>query len=327
MNFHLKALFSNIKPFPIWFMRQSGRYLPDYRKLREKYSFMEIIRNPELIAHLTTLPLKYFDLDMLIIFSDISVIFSLINGVEYDIVDSKGPVTKIVDYKKMNLKQSSSILESLKIAIKLVKSQQKIPLIGFTSGIYTAIYYLFDKDKRYIYGNEDILFLITDCIYEVIKVQVEAGVDIIQIFDTYLFELSPFEIEFFIIPYYKILFSRLKSNFNVPIIFFSLNTINIINYLFDLKVNGLSVDWRSDLKIYFEKFPGYVQGNLDPYILTLENKEDFIKILNLSIFRIFANIDGYEERYIFNLGHGILPNTKIDNVKYLIEIIKRYKGG
>ncbi|MCS7165987.1 MAG: uroporphyrinogen decarboxylase family protein, partial [Candidatus Calescibacterium sp.] len=103
--------------FPIWLMRQSGRYLPEYRQLREKYSFMNILEDPELICYLTILPLKYFNLDALIIFSDISVVFSLIKNTEYTIEDKKGPVVTINDINKISLKDESKILENIRLAI------------------------------------------------------------------------------------------------------------------------------------------------------------------------------------------------------------------
>ncbi|MCS6956171.1 MAG: hypothetical protein NZM44_07450 [Candidatus Calescibacterium sp.] len=314
--------------FPIWLMRQSGRYLPEYKQLREKYSFMDILENPELICYLTSLPLKYFNLDALIIFSDISVVFSLIKNTEYTIEDKKGPVVTINDINKISLKDESKILENISLAIVNIKKQEKLPLIGFTGGLYTTFLYLIKNtnyDKSILYSNEDILLILMEAIYKTLKTQIEAGVDIIQIFDTYLFDLSPLDFEFLILPIYKILLNKLKQEYSqTPVIFFTLNTINIIEYIKDLKIDCLSVDWRKDLNIYFNNFDGYVQGNLDPHILTIQDRNSFLKILDLSILRIFSNlnINQNKERYIFNLGHGLLPNTKIENVKILIEKLR-----
>ncbi len=320
------------KPFPIWLMRQSGRYLPEYKVLREKYSFMEILKNPELIANLTLLPLKHFDLDALIIFSDISIFFSLLEGIEYDIVENIGPVVKIhEDIKKIKIKSNSEILDSLKTAIKIVTQEKKLPLIGFIGGIYTLIHYLTKNsnlDKTFIYSNEDFLFLIIEGLYKIARLQIEAGADIIQIFDTYLFDLSPVDIEFYILPYYKMLLNKIKAEYpQIPLILFSLNTFHIIDYIKEFNIDCLSVDWKKDLDIYFNNFEGFVQGNLDPHILTIQCRDTFQKMLNLSLLRIFKSIEENESRYIFNVGHGLLPNTKIENIQFLIEKINEYKGG
>jgi len=311
--------------FPIWLMRQSGRYLPDYQQIRQKYSFMDILKSPDLIAYLTLLPLKYFDLDALIIFSDISIVFSLLENVNYNILDNIGPVVEVQDIERIKLKETSEILENLKEGIKNVRESSSLSLIGFVGGIYTTFYYFLKNtkyNKNLLYQDTSILHLLTEAIYKVIKVQVDSKVDVIQIFDTYLFDLSPLEIEFFILPFYKILFQKL-SNSSVPIIFFSLNSIHILRYIDHLKVDCLSVDWRQDLDIYFKNFSSYIQGNLDPFILTIENRDEFKKILDLSLLRMFRSIQD-KKRYIFNLGHGLLPSTKIDNVKYLIEKLRMY---
>ncbi|MCS7165956.1 MAG: uroporphyrinogen decarboxylase family protein [Candidatus Calescibacterium sp.] len=314
--------------FPIWLMRQSGRYLPEYRNIREKYSFMQILQNPELIAHLTTLPLKYLNIDALIVFSDISVSFSLFENVEYTIEDNKGPVAKITDIQKIYLKTESDILHKLRLAIQNIKSQHKITLIGFSGGLYTSFYYLLKNSqytKTLIYYHEDLILLILEAIYITLKTQIEAGVDIIQIFDTYLFELSPIDIEFIFLPMYKILLSRLKKNYpEIPIIFFALNTINILQYIKEFKIDCISVDWKKNLGTYFEHFRGYVQGNLDPVVLTIQDKDTFLKVLNLWLMSIHRDIEKEKnrQRYIFNLGHGILPNTKVENVQILIEKLR-----
>jgi len=315
--------------FPIWLMRQSGRYLPEYQQIRQKYSFMDILKNPDLIAHLTLLPLKYFDLDALIIFSDISIVFDLFKNIQHNIVENMGPVVEVENIDKIRLKETSQLLENLKEGIKKVKQSSQLTLIGFVGGIWTTLHYLLKHskyNKEILYQETQILHLITEAIYKVIKIQAESKVDIIQIFDTYLLDLSPFDIEFYILPFYKILFQKI-SDIRIPITFFSLNSIHILNFLEHLKVNCLSVDWKQDLSIYFKNFPKYIQGNLDPNILTIQDKDIFQKVLQLSLIRIFKAIENKEHknRYIFNLGHGILPSTKIDNVKYLIEKLR--EGG
>ncbi|MEN3015428.1 MAG: uroporphyrinogen decarboxylase family protein [bacterium] len=310
--------------FPIWFMRQSGRYLPEYLNLRQKYSFIDILNQPELIVYLTTLPLKYFDIDALIIFSDISVPFSLMEGVEFDIVDSKGPIARINNYYNIKVNQTSQILENIKKAIQVIKKDYEKTLIGFTGGIYTTFQYLTSKNKALLYKDNGLLFSIFEAIYRTIQIQIEAGVDVIQIFDTYLFDLSPLDIQFFVLPFYKILLNKIKQEYGVPIIFFCLKTIYILDYTRELKIDCLSVDWTKDIGFYFESFGGYIQGNFDPYILTIEDKEDFEKISQMSLIRIFQAIEEPNNlsRYIFNLGHGLLPNTKVDNLKRLIYFLR-----
>ncbi|MFN4220357.1 MAG: uroporphyrinogen decarboxylase family protein [bacterium] len=314
--------------FPLWFMRQSGRYLPNYKKIREKYSFMDILKNPELIVTLTLLPLDYFKPDFLIIFSDISIVFSLMEGLQYEIVESKGPVVNFENLNSIKLKPQSEILENIGKSIQILKKEQELPIIGFIGGIYTTFSYLIKNsnlDKSLIYSNEEILMLITEALYITAEYQIKNGADIIQIFDTYLTELSPLEIEFYILPFYKLLLNKLKSNYNVPIIFFSLNTFNILEYINEIKIDCLSVDWRKDLDIYFNNFKGCIQGNLDPFVLTIEDKQQFQKVLDLSLIRIFKSFENQQNlnKYIFNTGHGLLPNTKIENIQFLLEKLRK----
>jgi uroporphyrinogen decarboxylase len=339
-NIFLKALnkqnYGN--NIPIWFLRQSGRYLPEYRILREKYKFLNLIKTPDLIIELTILPFKYFELDVAIIFSDISLIYDIIEGVSYDVIDNIGPIIKLnKDINNLRLINPAEKLEFLKKPVIEVKNYLKKPLIGFSPGLYTTISYLFknyekskknkeNKVKELIYSEnwKNIISFFSKTILRYIEFLNNLGFDAIQIFDSFLFELSKFEFNYYFKDSYINILNEFKRNSKTPIIFFCLDTIYIVDFLNDLNIDCLSVDFKENLLFYFYKTDKAIQGNLDPFLLTL-NINTFRSILKRSFKNIFEKIKGEEnikKRYIFNVGHGLKSNTLIDNIKFLIDYMK-----
>ncbi|MCX7870912.1 MAG: hypothetical protein N2485_05000 [bacterium] len=325
---------------PIWLLRQSGRYLPEYQKLREKYKFKELIKTPELIIELTLLPFKYFELDAAIIFSDISLIYDIINGIEYDIIDNIGPIIQLnKDINKLKLMDPTEKLYFLEYPIKEIKNTIKKPLIGFSPGLFTTISYLFkdnksnkkskdNKIKELIYSEnwENIISFFSEVLFNYIDYLSNLGFDAIQIFDSFLFELSKFEFSNYFQKYYIDLLNKIKKNKNILIIFFCLDTIYITEFIDNLNIDGLSVDYKENLLFYFNKTDKAIQGNLDPFILTLDNNI-FKAILERNFKNIFEKIKremDLKKRYIFNVGHGLKPNTKIDNIKFMVNYIRTF---
>ncbi len=323
---------------PIWLLRQSGRYLPEYQKLREKYKFKELIKTPDLIVELTLLPFKYFELDAAIIFSDISLIYDIISDIEYDIIDNIGPIIQLnKDINNLKLIDPKEKLNFLESSTKHIKETLKKPLIGFSPGLFTTISYLFknyknnkknkdNKLKELIYSEnwENIISFFTNALFNYIDFLSNLGFDAIQIFDSFLFELSKFEFSNYFQKYYINLLNKIKKNKNIPIIFFCLDTIYLIEFTDNLNIEGLSVDYKENLLFYFSKTDKAIQGNLDPFILTLDNSI-FKAILERNFRNILEKIKvegDLKRRYIFNVGHGLKPNTNIDNVKFLINYIK-----
>lgn len=340
MNSFIKALNKmNIDDdIPIWLLRQSGRYLPEYQQLRKKYSFLELVKNPELIIELTLLPFKYFELDAAIIFSDISLIYEIIDGISYDIVDNLGPVVKLnKEIVKFNLIDPIEKLFFLRDPILKIKDYLKKPLIGFSPGLYTTISYLFknqnkttknkeNKIKELIYSNDwgIIISFFTKAIFKYIEFLSFLGFDAIQIFDSFLFELSKFEFDTYFKNYYIDILNKLKESVKIPVIFFCLDTIYMVDFLDNLNIDGISVDYKENILFYFSKTDKVIQGNLDPFLLTL-SKDTFNDVLERNFKNIFEKIKrerDIKKRYIFNVGHGLKPNTKIDNVKFLIYYLK-----
>mgnify|MGYP000022057341 CR=1 FL=1 len=339
-NIFLKALNkqNNETHIPIWFLRQSGRYLPEYKNLREKYKFIDLIKNPDLIIELTILPFKYFDLDTAIIFSDISLIYDIIEGISYEVIDNIGPIVKLnKDINNLKLLNPSEKLEFLKKPVIEIKNYLKKPLIGFSPGLYTTISYLFknyeknkknkeNKTKELIYSKnwKNIILFFSETILRYIEFLSNLGFDAIQIFDSFLFELSKLEFNYYFKNYYINILNELKKNSKIPIIFFCLDTIYIIDFLNDLNIDCLSVDFKENLLFYFNKTDKAIQGNLDPFLLTL-NTDTFRDVLKRSFKNIFEKIKregDIKKRYIFNVGHGLKSNTLIDNIKFLIDYIR-----
>lgn len=183
-----------------------------------------------------------------------------------------------------------------------------------------------NKVKELIYSEnwKNIISFFSKAILKYIEFLSNLGFDAIQIFDSFLFELSKFEFNYYFKDYYINILNEFKRNSKILIIFFCLDTIYIVDFLNDLNIDCLSVDFKEDLLFYFYKTDKAIQGNLDPFLLTL-NINTFRSILKRSFKNIFEKIKGegdIKKRYIFNVGHGLKPNTSIDNIKFLIDYIK-----
>ncbi|MEO0159043.1 MAG: uroporphyrinogen decarboxylase [candidate division WOR-3 bacterium] len=316
----------------IWFMRQAGRYLSEYKKLREKYNIFEMIKNPEISAYITKLPVDKLNVDGAILFSDITIIFEPM-GIDFEIVENKGPVIRKVlnedDIRNLIIIEPFESLDFVYKTIKILKSELNVPLIGFSAGPFTLAVYLIEgtrskdflKIKEFMLKNPTLFDLLmeklTINIYKFLEFQIKAGVDIIQIFDSWIGCLSPNIFKLFILKHIKNLVSKLKQ-YNIPIIYFSLNTYSILHILNELDVDVISIDWRIDIgkarEILKDKV---IQGNLDPAILLAD-----FEIIKKETMEILKSIN---YKHIFNLGHGILPNTPFINVKKLVDFVKEVK--
>ena len=321
---------SNINP--IWIMRQAGRYLPEFREIRKQNpDFIKLCLNEKLSSEITLQPLKRFNLDAAIIFSDILMLpYGLNQNVEFK--KNIGPLLGNLDLEKISNVEEVDFVEKLSPVYKLIKlvsnSQhtKNKTTIGFTGAPWTLLVYMLNKKSPKLNLNEnffedkhliDKIFKILDKFLKIhIKNQIDNGAQIIQIFDSWAGLLKEKDLTYYIYNPTLSLVNYVKS-LNVPVICFPRGIKNYKDYCEIVKPDTICIDYEVDpIKINKEiKIP--VQGGMDPKVL-LSDKENLKKeaIKYLDIFK--------DHPYIFNLGHGILPETDPNMMDYLVKTVKDY---
>ena len=335
----LRALRKENLPIPpIWYMRQAGRYMPEYRAVRKNFkNFLDMCKNPEVCCELALQPINAFKLDAAILFSDILTIpdaFGL--GVQF--VENEGPVfqnpiEKVDDIKNL-MPFDPEDLTYVYEAVTNIKNAlpSNIPLIGFCGSPWTLAAYSiegrsskdFKKTINFIKENTDEshLFLskLTDACFLYLRKQVQAGADVIQIFDSWANILDTEDLKNFSFDYIKLLINALKNDSvtsNIPIILFARDPKCSPGTLIDTSADCLSLYWSmNDFDIEFARNKTALQGNLNPKIL-LESK-DVIKTETHKLLEKFKDFPGY----VFNLGHGLTPDICPEKVKYLTELVR-----
>ncbi len=319
---------------PIWIMRQAGRYLPEYRRIREKYDFLTMCKTPELAAEVTIQPVDYLGVDAAIIFSDILVIPEAM-GMQLELIESKGPVfyNPVKSDEDINRLKKINPAEQLKFvldAISLTKKELngRVPLIGFSGSPWTLMTYMvegkgsknFSEIKKFIYNNPSsahrLLNFISDAVADYLSAQIEWGADAVQIFDTWGGILSQKNFEEFSLQYISKVISQIKRN-DEPVIVFA-KGVNNFKKLSEINADVIGLDWTIDIGKVRNEIGDKValQGNLDPAVLYAAKEK--IKEEAINILKSY----GYGSGHIFNLGHGILPDVEPENAKYLVEVIK-----
>jgi len=319
---------------PIWFMRQAGRYLPEFREIRKKNpDFIKLCLNPNLVNEITLQPLKRFDLDAAIIFSDILMIPYGV-GQKVKFIKGVGPILEDINLDDILNIDSKNFIQKLSPVyegIKKVKNNLKDKeLIGFVGAPWTLLLYMLNKrspKNNFDFNNinkdkslaDKLLKKIEEMICLHIDKQIEAGANIIQIFDSWAGLLPKKELpNYCYIPILKIV-EHVKSK-KIPVICFPKGIgESYIDFCSTVKPDCISIDYDVDPEWIKEKLNGLpIQGGLDPKIL-LSDKENIRKNTDkyLNIFK------GYP--YIFNLGHGVLPEIKPETIEYVIQIIRNKK--
>ncbi|MGH2637824.1 MAG: uroporphyrinogen decarboxylase [Rhabdochlamydiaceae bacterium] len=291
---------------PIWIMRQAGRYLPEYRALRAQHSFQTLVHTPELAAQVTHLPVDLFGFDAAILFSDILVVGEVF-GFEMDFVD-KGMQLR-PPAQEITLAVEST-LHYVPKTIQLLKKILHVPLIGFCGGPYTVCRYMQRITPEWL--NK-----VTDVSIEYLKLQIQAGVDVLQIFDSWAGLLSPEEFHTLALPYLTRIVQALKPS-GVPVILFCRGSSRFIPELAALQPAAIGFDWEMEMAEVRKQVPSpiAVQGNLNPALLSSPLSE--LKPAVNHLLNSMKNSPGY----IFNLGHGIEPAASVDNVRWLIHHIQ-----
>ena len=320
---------------PVWMMRQAGRYLPDYIKLRNQYDFFTRVQTPELACAITLQPVDQVGVDAAILFSDILVVPQAM-GLEVQLIESKGPfLPKTIatqhDLNALQVKDAEHNLNYVYDAIKLVKKElnNSVPLIGFAGAPFTLLCYMvegkgsksFDKAKQFCFSQPELahqlLQKITDVTIQYLKLQVSAGADLVQVFDSWSGMLSPEDFKKFSQPYLEQIAEALHTH--APVILFPKGSWYALRDLSNSKASGLGLDWTISPKMAREMTTNQItlQGNFDPCKLLQpipQIKADVKKMID----------EFGTQRYIANLGHGILPNIPVDHAKAFVEAVKEY---
>ena len=323
---------------PIWYMRQAGRYMPEYRAVRKNFkNFLDMCKNPEVCCELALQPINAFNLDAAILFSDILTIPDAL-GLGVKFLEGEGPVfdnpikiskdvINLPDFEPDNLSYVYKAVSNIKNALP-----KNIPLIGFSGSPWTLAAYSiegrssknFEYTKSFIRNNEEeahiFLQKLTDACFIYLKKQVEAGADVIQIFDSWANLLSKKDYETYSLNYIRTLISKLKEDqltASIPIILFAREPEISCNHMVKVQADCLSLYWKTeDIDLAFLNGKVALQGNLNPEILLLE--DNVIKNEADRILKQFKNYDGY----VFNLGHGITPNIDPGKIKLLTDHIR-----
>ena len=334
----LKAAFSEkTERPPVWMMRQAGRFMPEYWEIKNKYSFLEMCKTPDIAADVTMLPVNLLDIDAAILFSDILVTGEAMGG---DLSFTAGigpkfanPIRTQADVDNLNTEVIHK-LQYVADAVKVIQQRLngRIPLIGFAGAPFTVMSYLveggsskdFKLTKLMLHNHPDLahqlLSKIAIVTADYLNMQIAAGVNAVQIFDSWAQALAWDDYKEFSHRYITEIISKLNRK-GIPVISFCKGSSVFAPLMAEAKPDVISIDWNVDLLDIKQRLPQGIalQGNLDPHILYAEKS-----VIKERIYRLFDRMKN-TSGYIFNLGHGIMPDIPFDNVKYAVEIIKNFQ--
>jgi uroporphyrinogen decarboxylase len=326
---------------PIWLMRQAGRYMAEYRKLRERWGILDLIRQPELACEVTMQPINAFDLDAAIIFADILPPLQGM-GLSLEFVKGEGPlihnpVRDRADIDRLNTPAAAEALPFTLEAIRLTRKEldpRGIPLIGFSGAPFTLASYAVEggpskhlaRVKTLMMNDPDawhaLMTKLSDVAGDYLLAQAKSGAQALQLFDSWCGELSPADYARFVLPYTQRTIATAKSA-GVPVIHFGVGTPGLLPHIKQSGADVIGIDWRISLtnarRIIGESTP--FMGNLDP--IALLASWDALKDRAQQVLDDAGGAPGH----IFNLGHGILPQTPVDNVKRLVEHVHAATAG
>ncbi len=323
---------------PVWLMRQAGRYMKEYRVLREKYSILEIIKTPELACKVTLQPINVFDLDAAIIFADILPPLQGM-GLELEFIRGEGPVIRnpvrtAADVEELQVLPAEETLSFTLEAIRLVRNEleyRAIPLIGFSGAPFTLASYAVEggssRNRKLVKGMmmgapyvwHDLMEKLSEVAGHYLLEQARSGAQVLQLFDSWVGDLSPEDYRQYVMPYSKRTIDIARQS-AVPIIHFGTNTSGMLELIRDAGGDVIGLDWRIRLDDAWERLGPDVaiQGNLDP--VALFAPWDALQSRTQQVLDQTKGKPGH----IFNLGHGILPETPVDNVKRLVDFVHEY---
>jgi uroporphyrinogen decarboxylase len=321
---------------PIWLMRQAGRYMPEYRAVRSKMAFLDLCKRPELATEVTVAAAERLGADAAILFADILLILEPL-GFDLEFAAGEGPIIHNPiqagsDVDRLRPLTNVEPLAFVPAAVQMIRAalQPAIALIGFAGAPFTLACYAieggssrhYDRAKSFMYRDQSawdaLMELLTDATAIYLNAQIDAGAQVIQVFDSWVGTLSPYDYRRFVQPHMTRLFSRLAPS--APAIHFGTGTATLLELQRDAGGSVMGLDWRVDLDHAWERLgPGVaIQGNLDPAVLLGPQAE-----IERQARRILRQARG-RAGHIFNLGHGILPQTPVDNVLALIDTVHSF---
>lgn len=335
-NLFLKALNGEtVTRPPVWMMRQAGRYLPDFMALKKKYDFFTRCQTPELATKITLMPIDQIGPDAAILFSDILVVLQAMQ-LEVEMKDNIGPwipnpVRSKIDLDKLIIPDIEEHLGYVMDAIKLTQKElnQRVPLIGFAGSPWTLLCYAvqgqgsktFDKAKAFCFGKpklaHDLLQKITATTVLYLKQKINSGVNAIQIFDSWGGILSPEDYNIFSWPYIQQIIDEIKNK--IPVIIFGKGCWFALHDMGKSGASAVGVDWTCSARNarYLSGGQVTLQGNFDPSRLLSPIPE-----ITEAVYKMINEFG--KDRYIVNLGHGILPNIPVDHAKAFVDAVKSY---
>jgi len=323
---------------PVWFMRQAGRYMPEYRAIRKKYSLIEICKKPEIAAQVTIEAAEILKVDAAIIFADLLLPLEVM-GLPFHFAAGEGPKIKkpirtMQDVAALRTDRAADLgYVSEAVTIVCKHFGDKLPVIGFCGAPFTLASYMIEggSSRNYVFTKKmmysapdawsELMGKLVSVTTEYSAEQVRAGADTIQVFDSWVGCLSVEDYRRYVLPHVTELVKRLQRT-GVPIIYFGTDSATLLPAMKEAGAEVIGLDWRIPLDVGWQSlnFKGSVQGNLDPVLLFADWKQ--LKVRAEDILRRAAGRPGH----IFNLGHGILPETPVDNVRALCDFVREHSA-
>ena len=321
---------------PVWLMRQAGRSLPEYRKLRESWSLVEIVAQPELCAEVTLQPVRRLGVDAAVMFADIML--PLVGmGVEFELVEGVGPViarpvASAADVDRLRVPAGEEAAPAVITAVRQVVAESPVPVICFSGAPFTLASYLvegrpsrdFSKVKAFMYSQpaafQDLLAKLAATMTAYLRAQVEAGAAAVQVFDSWVGALAVDDYEQVVLPHTRSIFAALAP-LGVPRVHFGTNTAGLLESIASAGPDIVSLDWRVPLdqgwaRVGLERG---ILGNLDPAVLL--GPPELVRERVRDVLRRAGGRPGH----IFNLGHGVLPETPLENLQLLVDTVHAWE--
>lgn len=336
--FLLAARRERVERTPVWFMRQAGRTLPEYRRIRERHSLLEICADAPLCAEVTLQPMRRMPLDAAVMFGDIMLPL-VAAGVDLEIVENVGPVIRnpIRDRDGLRQLQNLDAIDALPAlhAVRLVRNalEPERAVLGFAGAPFTLASYLiegrptrdFVRTKALMHGEPALwaalMEQLVDIVVRFLHANVAAGADALQLFDSWVGALSVRDYEMHVRPWTQRIFAAIRA-LDVPLVHFGTGTAHLLDQMRDDGGTVIGLDWRTPIDVAWERIGFHlgVQGNLDPAILSAPWPA--VEAAALDILQRVGGRPGH----VFNLGHGLLPQTPLDNIERLVTFVHEYRA-